>query len=509
MNHIFQHIQGHISGAFRPGLLPTGGAVAPIWPPTDVDFPLSKLVAAYIFTDASGSTVPDLIGSNDINLALPTDPNATITSSGVALAAGLIQTPSLTGIRAQTILYKTNQTPETGFIISGGSGSGSGILQAAVLTTETTKVAGFGVNPFTPRYRASIGTGAYALNRGGWLMLHREMASTHTSAFGLGGRHSTTTSRCSTFEINCAFFWNAVLTTDELAAVHRQVRIIGKSAGIYIHRDDVPAKNDLYVILGESNADGRALISSLSAGDQATDTARTLISASDGGGGTAMIAATEFDLGVNQKFNSGSHPVATKFGPEFGVAFTRSTATSAANKAIILKTAIGSTYLVSSTIGGISTGVSWSPAELETGGLFATALRQTQYAMQTLLQSGVGFRDTITFGLWLGLNDATSTTYASSAAAYQGYLQAFLDALEGQFPDMTVNLVCFRPHGSDPASNATALSNIRTAYADFDTANANVTVIDTDALGLLGDSVHYNAAANKTMGATLHDAGDV
>jgi len=74
---------------------------------------------------------------------------------------------------------------------------------------------------------------------------------------------------------------------------------------------------------------------------------------------------------------------------------------------------------------------------------------------------------------------------------------------------MTVNLVCFRPHGSDPASNATALANIRTAYADFDTANANVTVIDTDALGLLGDSVHYNAAANKTMGATLHDAGDL
>jgi len=485
-------------------------AAVPIWPPVDAAFPTSKLVAAYIFTDAEATTVPDLIGSADIDLTLPTTPNATITSYGVALAAGLIQTPSLASIRAQTILYKTNNTGGTaGFLISGGSTSGLGATQILLNTTESYKVAGFGVNPFNPRRRSDTGSGAYALNRGGWTMLHREMAATYTSAFGLGGRHSTTTSRCDTFEINCAFFWNAVLTTDELAAVHRQVRIIGKSAGVYIHRDDVPAKNDLYVILGESNADGRALISTLSAGDQATDTTRTLIAAADGLATTAMIPAAEFDLGVNQKVNSGAHPVATKFGPEFGVAFTRSTATGAANKAIILKSALGSTYLVSSAVGGVSSAATWSPDELATSGCFSAALRQTQYAMQALLQSGVGFRDTMTIGLWLGINDALSLTYASSAAEYQGYLQAFLDAIEGQFPDMTVNLVCFRPHGSDPASNATALSNIRTAYADFDTANANVTVIDTDALGLLGDSVHYDAAANKTMGATLHDAGDL
>ena len=339
-------------------------------------------------------------------------------------------------------------------------------------------------------------------------MYHREMAATYTSAFGLGGRHSTTTSRCAEFEINCAFFWNDVLTADEQAAVYRFVRQRATRVGIYLHRADAPSRNDLYLVIGESNADGRSLISGLSAADQAASMRYTRIAASQGG--AAMVPPDIFELGYNQKFSDATHLATLKFGPEYGVAFQRRSVLPAGSSlsenrglAIIAKVGLGGTRLAPSSAGGTAN-TTWNVAETVVGGLFYSAWRQILHTLQTMVAQGHGFRDTVRVGLWLGLNDAANIIYAADSATYQGYLQALYDKLVALMPGCTVQMICFRPHNHDPASNATALANIRTAYADFDTANANVTVVDTDAYGLEADSVHYNAAASKAMGVTLH-----
>jgi len=471
--------------------------------PFPAGFPLSKLVSAYYFDEANGTTVKDqYTGNYPIDLTLPTSPNVTLTGRSAKTASGLIQTPVLPSVRAQTILYRSGQGGTAGFLISGGSSSGIGTMEEFLTPTETHKMGGFGLDLFTPAIR-SDGAAAYATNRGGWAFYHREMATTYSSAFGLGGRHSTTTSRCADFEVNCAFFWNATLTSDELSAVYLYVRQRAMRRAIYLHRSDAPSKADLYMMFGESTCDGRGNISELSASDQALKMRSTLICANDG---SAQKWLDDFELGYNQKADN-SYSVATLMGAEFGVAYQRRVGflrTKAGRKALILKNGKGGTRLAPSST-GISQTTTWNVNETKVDGLFWVVLNQQLLAsLQEALGKGIGFGDSVRIGLWIGLNDATSTTYAPDAATYQGYLQGFLDTLTASLPGLSITMIVFRAHNHDPASNATALANVRTATSDFDTANANVTMVDTDAYALNADSVHYTAASNKMMGITLH-----
>lgn len=461
-------------------------------------FPTSKLIEAYFFDEAVGTVVPGIRGIANIDLTTPTDPNFTVTARSVRISAGLIQTQSFTGCRSQTILYRCDSGGTAGFLISGGLGSGSGTLQQAVIPAEQHRVGGFGLDPFVPKFRAAAGDGAFALNRGGWLVYHRQDTAARNSIYGLGGRHSTTTSRCADFEVNCAFFWNDVLTDAEFAAVYRYIRQRATRRGIYLHRNDAPLQGDLYMILGESNADGRSKIADLSAADQALNMRHTLIAAGNGGTPRELDA---FELGFNQQQTSPT----TDFGPEFGVAAQRRATFLSTNQrpAVIAKVALGSTRLAPSST-GIAAGTTWNATELEDRGLLWLAQRQIQQLLQKMLERGIGFRQIVRVGAWLGLNDMTSTIYAPDATTYQGYWQAFWDALKASHPGATLNLTVFLPHSSDPASNATARTNVLAGITAFDAANADVTLVNTDALGRQPDNVHYNAAASRSMGVTLH-----
>ena len=474
-------------------------------------FPTAKLAAAYFFDEGTDTEVPDVLGAYPIDLTLPTTPNVTRTGYGVKAELGLIQTPVLPNVRGQLVLYRTDKDGATGFIVSGGpTGSGDGALQQNddATSVDQTKMLGFGLDPFQPPARRddNSGSGCWALNRGGWAGYYRQTSSAVSSAYGLGGRHSTTTSRCAEFEANCAFFFNDALTDDEINAVYRFLRQRAKQFGIYLHREDAPETADLYMIFGESNADGRSTLSNLSSADQAADMRHTVIAASVAGSG--MTSLDKFELGFNQQ---ASDP-ANDFGPEFGVAAQRRAdflvsafATPTTGRALIAKIGKGSTYIAPSA-NGIPVGapVSWNASELETGGLFYLAFRQLHFTLQQALEQGIGFRDTVRVGMWIGLNDAVSTSYVVDATTYQSYLQDWLDTLESYLPGLTLEVVIFRPHTRDPASNSTAIADVRTAIDAFAAANANVTSVDTDAYGLEADSVHYDAAASKAMGATLH-----
>lgn len=474
-------------------------------------FPTAKLAAAYFFDEGTDTEVPDVFGLYPIDLTLPANPNVERTGYGLKTELGLIQTPVLPNVRGQLVLYRTNKDGATGFIVSGGSsGSGDGTLQQNddATSVDQTKMLGFGLDPFQPPARRdnNSGSGCWALNRGGWAGYYRQMSSAVSGAFGLGGRHSTTTSRCAEFEANCAFFFNDTLTDDDITAVYRFLRDRAKQFGIYLHREDAPETADLYMIFGESNADGRSTLSNLSAADQAADMRHSVIAASNAG--TGMTSLDKFELGFNQQ---ASDP-ANDFGPEFGVAAQRradflfsASATRTTGQALIAKVGKGGTYIAPSA-NGIPSGASltWNASELESSGLFYLAFRQLHFTLQQALEQGIGFRDTVRVGMWIGLNDAVSTSYVVNAATYQSYLQDWLDTLESYLPGLTLEVVIFRPHTSDPASNPTAIADVRTAIDAFAAANANVTSVDTDAYGLEADNVHYDAAASKAMGITLH-----
>lgn len=474
-------------------------------------FPTAKLAAAYFFDEGTDTEVPDVLGAYPIDLTLPTNPNVTRTGYGLKTELGLIQTPVLPNVRGQLVLYRTNKDGATGFIVSGGpGGSGDGTLQQndAVVGVDQTKMLGFGLDPFQPPAVRDDNSGAacWALNRGGWAGYYRQTSSAASSAFGLGGRHSTTTSRCAEFETNCAFFFNDTLTDDEINAVYRFLRQRAKQFGIYLHREDAPETTDLYMIFGESNADGRSTLSNLSAADQAADMRHTVISASNAG--SAMVSLDRFELGFNQQASDPTND----FGPEFGIAAQRRAnfllspfAARTTGRALIAKVGKGSTYIAPSANGiPVGAAVSWNASELESGGLFYLAFRQLYFTLQQALEQGIGFGDTVRVGMWIGLNDAVSTSYVVDAATYQSYLQDWLDTLESYLPGLTLEVLIFRPHTSDPASNPTAIADVRTAIDAFAAANANVTSVDTDAYGLEADNVHYDAAASKAMGVTLH-----
>jgi hypothetical protein len=464
------------------------------------EFPTANALALWLFAEGTGATVSDEIGSADINLALPTDPNYTWTAQGISLANGLIQTPSITGAREIVILYRTGFDQTPGFLISGGSGSGTGITQNAVIPAETNRYAGSGYGWRSVAARADNGTGANELNRGGWGLLSRTMTSAFNTPFGLGGRHTATTSRCANFEIAMAAVFSAPTTEEQREALLTWARWFGAQRGIYFHKDDAPIKRRVAVVIGESNADGRAKIVDLTAGQQATNYAgRVEIIATNGT--THQTAFATLALGTNQQTTAPT----TDFGPEIGAALA---AHPSGLPLRIIKAGRGGTYMtgtaVSTPTGAAPAGTSWTPGELPTNAIFFdTMLRRVVWrGLQLSLNEGIGWAG-IKWGLWIGLNDAANTTFTVSAADYQARLQAFWDAIKARLPGTGHELVLFRAHASDPGSNATALGHVRTASDAFAAANPDVSIVDTDALGRQGDNVHYNAAANITMGGML------
>jgi hypothetical protein len=268
-------------------------------------FPTSKLISAYFFDPSgiNGTNVVDQFGSNPINLTAATSPNYTPNGHGIRLAAGLIQLPTILGMRSYTLLNRCDKDGTTGFLFSGeGQNSGGGVLQALVPTTGTTLYGGSGVDLHAPIYNTtnSPGTACTELNRGNWGSLHREMAAADTSfAYAIGGRAATTTSRCADFEVNALFLWNAPLTTAERAVVHLYIRARALKFGIFLHSNDCPVKDDVYIVMGESTASGRANLLELPAAKQSRLFASTFIT--PWGGGGSVYPWQPLKMGLNQQ----------------------------------------------------------------------------------------------------------------------------------------------------------------------------------------------------------------
>ena len=118
-------------------------------------------------------------------------------------------------------------------------------------------------------YRAANGNGAWENNRGGWKLVVRVLSSAGNVAIGFGGRVSATSSRVSDFEIIWAAAYSDAPDATKLEELYTAARAIANSKSHKIDWRDCSDYADCVLLWGQSNADGRALVSDLSAGDQA------------------------------------------------------------------------------------------------------------------------------------------------------------------------------------------------------------------------------------------------
>lgn len=475
----------------------------------DANLPLSKLMAFYDFTRAQDNIVPASYGTPDIDLDDAPSNVYEKTANGVLTRGGCIQTGIFTGARSFTYLYRGGEG-ETGskFLLSGGASVTSGTLIQEVTAAESHSYGGNGADMHPLLYNTGNGLGCYSLNMGGWGVYHREMASAQTTRVGLGGAATITNFRMAELESGMLFVWNDVLTDDETEAVYRWIRAQVVKRGIYLHVDDCPEKQDLFIVLGDSTADGRSLITGLPTAERTALVRQARIA-----NVTPTAAATyrKFDE-LEVGFNGQNSSPTTLMGPAYGIAKTRKGVVSTEGPCNIVMVGYGGSYSAAAGLLSVTDDTTWNAGTNRTTGLLYVAMKQIQYSIQQLLKRGIGF-DKIVVGSCLGLNDMTSTTLSPDATTVANRYQAIYDVFKATFPGVNVWWRQIRPHTFDPAQNATAASNTRGGQNitfNLNVSNPYAQHIDIDPIHTGGtnlepDLVHPNATASVAYGLLIHD----
>ncbi|HZG33418.1 MAG TPA: hypothetical protein VEZ59_09090, partial [Sphingopyxis sp.] len=218
------------------------------------------------YFDTPGDIVENLAtpGDNDIDLTVPANQNIVTTRAGKQTRGGMIQTPSITCLWTCQAYRVDEATPVT-FIQSGGSGSGVGITAVgsgagsnSVPLTDTVYVfAGEGLHPIL---KQPDGLGCIELQDGGWKIIFRRLDVLRTSIFGLGGRHSMTTSRASIMDHGAFLATTADLTEAQMKQTGYALSRYLAERGAYVLDDDCPERADGGLLMGDSSAGGRGYL---------------------------------------------------------------------------------------------------------------------------------------------------------------------------------------------------------------------------------------------------------
>ena len=441
------------------------------------------LLSEWRFAEGSGTTVADSVGSNPINLATPTTPNYTWTSRGISLAAGLVQTASITGARTVVLLYKVSLGESAGFILSGGSASGAGVQGDGISMAYTNHVGvARGVKPLL--YAVAAGNFARQLNRGSWVLLITDFATAYNTILGLGGRHSTTASRCATFEVAYCAVYSGTLVAAERQQIYEMARQLAVSRSFYLDWRDCPTMGEVVMLNGQSNGEGSALLSELSAPDAARTTPNTYILRRNDTSVALMVRGT----------NQQTVAPATQFGPELGLAWKFEDSLPSTDL-YLSKFAIGSSFLASTGA------VDWNVNEAVSSGHLYQALINLWTLEAFMLNNGIGPR--LRGMAWMqGEQDATSD---ATSVLYATNLRALIDKYREQVADPAAKFVIARIRDQDPAFDATAVVQVRLFQEVVGESDPNVSWFDTDSMSLRADLVHYNAAGAKALGEALYN----
>lgn len=470
--------------------------------------PSANIISEWRFTEKTGTTVYDRRGSNNIVFdatfqSTYSAPAPEWTGHGVRLTSSMIQTPSMAGVRTIVMVYRVRRGETAGFILSGiGGSSGTGVLGNAVPYATGNNFWVGGGNGVAPvRFRTDNGAAANRLTRGGYVLLFAEVPSAITMTLGLGGRYGTTTSRCAEFGLVHLATYGGTLSSQDRLDYYNVMRQALLPRGIRLDWRDCLDHVDCVALWGQSNADGRALNTDLSAGQLATRIAHTFIQPGLANG-TIWPRPDLLSIGLNQQLSA----PATNFGPEIGAMLAREAAGSSRLRDLyISKAPLGSTWLAPSSLGvsGITASNTWNAAEIATSSLLHSAETAWWDMEQALLLRGIGPR---LRALWWmqGEQDATS---ASASTSHQDYLQALYNDAASYLGYPALPIVVGRIRNMDPSMDSTAAANVRSAQASFVSANSPAaTMIDTDSYALKSDNVHYNGAGQLALGAAFYGA---
>lgn len=287
------------------------------------------------------------------------------------------------------------------------------------------------------------------------------------------------------------------LSDSERTTVYESVRKIAADRGLLIDWRDSAGTYDCALLWGQSNADGRALITGLPPSHIGRARQRHVLVQPGTGLSTDHAGSELLVMGENQIL---TNPGAL-FGPEIGAAWGHEDRDNLRVRPLaISKTARGSTWLAASGSNGVPVSQTWHPDEVASSALFGSTLKNWWDCEQRLLAQGIGPKSRAIW--WVqGEQDATN---AATAAAYLANLQA-LKAAFTHYTGYRPLWVVSRTRDQDPAAIAAAA--VRQAQADFVAANPGKAVlIDTDDLSLAADNVHYDATGMKTLGERFYDA---
>ena len=460
--------------------------------------PATGLVAEWRFAEGAGTIASDSVGTYHIDLTAPTDPNTVWTATGVRSTLGLVQTPSITGARTICLLYKLQRDDTAGFIISGGpGGSGGGTMgDFATPSFGNHMASNNGVAPLRHR---SNGQAAWRQNRGGWGLLFVTYGSASNTILGLGGRHSTTTSRCAQIDIGWAAVYNTTLTDEQRRDVYDYVRdSIAKPRGVYLDVRDCPVRADAVLLWGQSNAVGEALISAITPEQAALPTTQTYIMATASNTNSSGVPA-QLAIGVNNNVTG----KLTVFGPEMASAWAHET--EGERRLYICKSVRGSTWLAPASVGApVTEDDTWNPTATETAGSWHRCLSRHWWDMEAAARNaGVGLH---LRAVWWMQGEQDATLEAASAE-YRTSLQALYEQTVTYSGQADLKMIVARIRDEDPAGDPDAQAEVRAAQEDFVLDNSAVaTMIDTDGFALSGDNVHYNAAGQIALGEAFYEA---
>lgn len=467
--------------AIRDAMIASGAMAPPALPTTPL---ASGLIADWRFSEGSGTTVADQTGTYGIDLTAAATPNTAWAAHGVTLSGGAVQTPSITGARTIVTLYRAPTDENNYFLQAGPVADNQGPYGRSVMGTENNWLGqGYGVAPVHAR---SDGQYAWTMITGGWRLYVRELAANTNGIVTFGSRGSATTNRCSKLDLAWAAVYDRPLSDAERTDLFNFARGLSASRGFYIATADCPTQADHIILMGQSNADGRALLTDLAAGDQSRTYARTKIA--KGGIDAGPKSYATMALGSNHSDN------ATMFGLEVPLANMRED-TAGAAPLYIRKAARGGTYLAPSSDTNVAAGATWSTQETVSGSATLwLAVAGHYYAMANALEAGVGLN--LKGVIWFqGEQDALQ---ASTADVWGAGMTNLIAAHDAHLATPNVPWLIARIYESPP-DNAAAYATVRTAQAAAASAlGARGVLIDTDAMAH-GDYVHLNAAGMQNL----------
>lgn len=476
---------------FGRGARGSGGSGAPMYalaPPSD------GLIADWRFAEGSGTTAFDETGTFDIDLTVAPSPNVAWAPHGLTTTNGAVQTPSMTGVRTIVQLHRVPRDEVNKFLQAGPVADNQGPFGRSVQIGEKNWVGqGYGVFPVFAR---SDGQYAWSMATGGWRLYIREIATNTTGKVTFGSRGAATTNRYTEMKMAWAAVYDKVLSPSERETLYSFARGVATGRGIYIDAEDCPIQVDHLMLMGQSNADGRGYIASLSAGDQARTYAHTKIYLAGLGVGTTK-SYSDLVLGSNH-----NRLAADRFGPEIPIANLRED-TAGARDLYITKVAQGGTYLAPESDANVAAGTTFS-TETAVGinpSFWTGVLANLYYGIADALDDGIGL-DLRGLVWFQGEQDALQSSTADVWEVQMSAIIAQLDTHLGtsDYPVLLARIF------ETPPDDATSYATIRAAQvAVVAGLGARGTLIDTDSMSR-GDYVHLNASGLVDFGINVVDA---